>query len=105
MIRRFLNIPLLPYVAMRLVAKPLGMIEPEDYVLYRKMYDQVLKSIRLDGRNWLERRIIWKLVDWLEKEIAAISTLEMQSVVIVQENTVTTPMPWVKETNDSGRLE
>lgn len=82
-IHRFLQIPLWAFLLIRLVAKPAGVIETDELAEYRKMYTMVLRSIRLIGRTNLEAWLLRKLVAWIEREIKALSELEMQDVVVV----------------------
>lgn len=82
-IRRFLFVsPLWVFLACRLLVKPMQ-IGPEDAGELRKMYTEVVRSIRYAGRNRLEQWLICKLVDWIEAEIKALSALEMQGIAVV----------------------
>lgn len=83
-IRRFLFVsPLWVMLACRLLVKPIQIIDPEDAGDLRKMYTSVVRSIRYAGKSRAEQWLINHLVSWLEREIVALSQIEMMGIAVV----------------------
>jgi len=87
-IHRFVSRPLWVVLLVVLLRKPLGQSDVEQsYANWFKMLTDMTRTIRLVGKNPVERWLINKVLDWVQAEIRAMDELNKLGIVMVEGRT------------------
>ena len=85
-IQRFVSRPMWVVVLVVLLRKPVGRADVvQEYAEWSKMLNDLVGSIRWTSSNPLERWLINRLLDWVEKERKAMDELYNLGVTVVEQ--------------------